>query len=367
LLLNGRVYVAFASQGDVEDKVKRRFHGWILSYSASHLNEPAWIFCTSPSSQQSGIWQSGGGLAADANGHLLAVTGNGPNVRDSYGNSVLSLSTASNLQLEGWFTPENSEFLNTWDLDLGSAGPMIPSDPDVKDLVVTGGKDGILYVLRRSALEHGISSTKSAVVQSLRITPEPQPIPQPPSYRGPPVYHGPNDWHHLHGTPVYWKSPQGPRLYLWPEMGKLKAFSFSDSKLGQLQESRTTAAEGMPGASLSLSANGSEPGTGILWASRPLNADANRRNVAGILEAYDATHIGNAEPIWTNLQRDGGGFSQSSLRPRLPRAVCFYQPLRQKIPIGRLSQENRPSLLHMAPYREERVRRRLVSQSMPAW
>jgi alpha-glucosidase len=323
LLLNGRVFVAFASQGDVEDKVKRRFHGWILSYDAAHLKEPVWVFCTSPSSQQSGIWQSGGGLAADAANHLFAVTGNGPNVRDSYGNSVLSLSTSQSLQLQGWFTPENSEFLNTWDLDLGSAGPMIPPDQDLKDLVVTGGKDGMLYVLRRSALEHGISSTDSAVVQSLRITPEPKPIPQPSGYRGPPVYHGPNDWHHLHGTPVYWKSPQGPRLYLWPEMGKLKAFSFTDSKLGQLQESKTTAAEGMPGASLSLSANGSQPGTGILWASRPLNADANRRNVAGVLEAYDASHIGNAEPIWTNLQRDGGGFFAKFSPPTIAEGHVF--------------------------------------------
>jgi alpha-glucosidase len=311
LLLNGRVYLAFASQGDVEDKVSRPFHGWIFGFDAGHLKQPPWVFCTSPTSQEAGIWQSGGGLAADGSDRLLAVTGNGPNVSGSYGNSVLSFSTKAVPELESWFTPDNSTFLNRWDLDLGSAGPMIPPEEDLKDLVVTGGKDGILYVLRRSSLGNGQPAGGSAVIQSIRITPEPRPLPEPPTYHGPPLYHGPNDWHHLHGMPVYWKGPQGPTLYLWPEMGKLKAFSFQESKLGKMVESKTTAAAGMPGASLSLSANGDQAGTGILWASRPLNADANRRNVEGILEAYDAANIADAEPIWTNrsnLERDGGGF-----------------------------------------------------------
>ena len=212
------------------------------------------------------------------------------------------------------------------------AGPVIPPEQNVKDLVVTGGKDGMLYVLRRSALDDGNSTTNSAIMQSLRITPEPKPLPQPPNYHGPLIYHGPNDWHHLHGTPVYWKGPQGPRLYPWPEMGKSKAFSFANSKLGQLEESKTSAAEGMPGASLALSANGSEPETGILWASRPLNAAANRRNVAGILEAYDARHIANVDPMWTSLQRDGGGFFAKFSPPTFADGRVFLPTLAPENP-----------------------------------
>ena len=155
LLLSNRVYVAFASQGDVEDKASRPFHGWIFSYNANNLAAPPWLFCTSPTSSQAGIWQSGGGLAADVNGRLLAVTGNGPNVPGSYGNSVLNFSTAAGLELKDWFTPNNSDFLNRWDLDLGSSGPMIVPERDFKDLVVTGGKDGMLYLLHRSSLGHG--------------------------------------------------------------------------------------------------------------------------------------------------------------------------------------------------------------------
>src|SRR5208282_6033885 len=141
----------------------------------------------------------------------------------------------------------------------------------------------------RSSLGHGRAASGTKGAQAIRITPEPEPRPQPPTYHGPPRYET-DDWHHLHGTPVYWNGPQGPTLYLWPEMGKLKAISIRDSRLATLVESETSAAEGMPGAALSLSAHGSEPASGVLWASRPLNADANSRNVEGILEAYDAAH-----------------------------------------------------------------------------
>jgi alpha-glucosidase len=311
LLFNNRLYIAFASQGDVEDSTTRRFHGWIFGYDTTHLDQAPWVFCTSPNTQQGGIWESGGGLAADVSGNLLAVTGNGPEGQGSYGNSVLSFKTDNGIEVQSWFTPANSDFLNRWDLDLGSSGLVILPDEDVKDLVIAGGKDGMLYVLHRSSLGQGHPTLAAPIVQSIRITPEPQPIPQPPTYQGPPAYHGPDDWHHLHGTPVYWNGPQGPTLYLWPEMDKLKAFTVKTSGLTSLVESKTNAAAGMPGAALSLSANANQPGTGIVWASRPLNADANRHNVEGILEAYDASHIAGAEPLWTNRQnlpRDGGGF-----------------------------------------------------------
>jgi hypothetical protein len=143
LLLNNRIYLAFASQGDIEDSPSRPYHGWIFGFDESHLRDRPWVFCTSPTSSEAGIWQSGGGLAADPDSYLLAVTGNGPNVAGSYGDSLLSFSTTTGLKLEDWFTPDNSDFLNDWDLDFGSAGPVIVPEEDFKDLVVSGGKDGM--------------------------------------------------------------------------------------------------------------------------------------------------------------------------------------------------------------------------------
>jgi alpha-glucosidase len=312
LLTNHRVFIAFSSQGDVEDAKSRPFHGWIFGYDAAHLKAPPLIFCTTPDTHQGGIWQSGGGLALDSDGNLLVVTGNGPEGGASFGNSVISLAIGTNLSVRSWFSPANSDFLNRWDLDLGSSGLLVLPGPDLKDRILVGGKDGLLYMLDSTRLGSGHPKTPTdAAVQALRITPEPSPRPEPPTYHGPPQYNGPNDWHHLHGTPVFWRGPQGPTVYLWPEMDKLKAFRASAGGLSDLQESETSAATGMPGAALSLSANAQEAGSGILWASRPFDADANRRNVAGILEAYDASHIANARPLWTNrlnIGRDGGGF-----------------------------------------------------------
>jgi hypothetical protein len=59
---------------------------------------------------------------------------------------------------------------------------------------------------------------------------------------------------------------------------------------------------------LSLSANGNRAGTGILWASTPLDGDANQAIVHGILHAYDT---GTLVELWNSQQvpgRDGVGW-----------------------------------------------------------
>jgi outer membrane protein assembly factor BamB len=60
----------------------------------------------------------------------------------------------------------------------------------------------------------------------------------------------------------------------------------------------------MPGAMLSLSANGSTPGTGILWASHPTNEDANQGIVPGTLRAIDASNLSNE--LWNSDQAPHG-------------------------------------------------------------
>ena len=59
LLLNGTVFIAFGAHGD-----NGPYHGWVLSYSASSLQQIA-AFNASPSGRGNGIWQSGEGLVAD--------------------------------------------------------------------------------------------------------------------------------------------------------------------------------------------------------------------------------------------------------------------------------------------------------------
>jgi len=51
---------------------------------------------------------------------------------------------------------------------------------------------------------------------------------------------------------------------------------------------------GMPGGMLSLSANGRRDG--IIWATAPLEGDANQFIVDGVVRAYDAAHFDAPAP-----------------------------------------------------------------------
>jgi uncharacterized protein (TIGR03437 family) len=61
-------------------------------------------------------------------------------------------------------------------------------------------------------------------------------------------------------------------------------------------------------APLSLSADGSKSGTGIVWATGSTSGDANQRTVPGILRAFDAADV--SKELWNseqNADRDGIG------------------------------------------------------------
>jgi hypothetical protein len=69
---------------------------------------------------------------------------------------------------------------------------------------------------------------------------------------------------------------------------------------------------GMPGGMLSISANGNAAGSGIVWASLPLQGNANQNVVPGILRAFDAENV--AQELWNSHQNaardDVGNFAK---------------------------------------------------------
>src|SRR5207302_719805 len=89
LLLNGVVYMAWASVEDIDP-----YHGWVIGYDA-HTLAPVAVDNAPPKGFEGGIWQSEAGLAADENGNIFAMVGNGTfdaSIGGSdYGNAFLKL------------------------------------------------------------------------------------------------------------------------------------------------------------------------------------------------------------------------------------------------------------------------------------
>ena len=108
---------------------------------------------------------------------------------------------------------------------------------------------------------------------------------------------------HIHGTPVYYESPSGQEyIYVWAENGRLRQIPFNRSTLlfDTLKTiiGTTVLPKGMPGSMLSVSSNRRKAGTGILWASHPLQGDANHAVVPGIIQAFDATDV--THELWNS-------------------------------------------------------------------
>src|SRR5881628_3078121 len=151
ILLNGVVYVTFSSHCDWGP-----YHGWILGYDAATLQQQV-VYNATPNGYAGGMCQSGTGMAADAQGNLYVVTGNGtvgdaadPTSPTNRAESALKLTPAgSTLQVASYFTPYDYQYLNDNDLDYGTMGGfLIPNSL----YFLTGGKDGNLYLLNKDAM-----------------------------------------------------------------------------------------------------------------------------------------------------------------------------------------------------------------------
>ena len=312
---NKRIYLAFASHQD-----SLPFHGWLLAYDADNLEQVA-AYCTTcgedhgdtlPPFQKlpfkkGGIWQAGGGPASDEHGNVYVITGDGsfePAIGD-LGESFIKLDP--DLNVLGSWTPATYDCLNYTDADLGSAGPLFISGSSV---LVGGGKEGILYALRPEALHHthvGESGPEVAAAPCRKTDPTPKA--SGPGYwsiqASPPWEHHRgvdflgtiessmigHAYHHIHGSPALWRvgDPSDERLllYLSAERDYLRAYEFENdrgfvvgSNPGAVPKSTFTSRclnskKGMPGGFLTVSANGSDPESGIVWAAMPrFNEDA---------------------------------------------------------------------------------------------
>jgi hypothetical protein len=291
LLSNGVLYVAFGAHCDINP-----YHGWVFAYDPIRFTQLA-LWNTTPNlpkyGGEGGIWQSGQGPAADHEGRPFLMTGNGTwdGVTD-FGDSFVKVGFSnSGFGAVDWFTPHNEADLQNGDTDLGVSGPMLV--PGTKRLV-GGGKESKFYVMDRAGMGGFHAGDDSQL---------PQVIPN--ATAG-----------HIHGSPVYWKSPAGGTVYVWSENDKLRAYRWSGGQFVPTtpisQSTYQLPDEVMPGAMLSVSANGSTAGTGIVWANMPFSQNANWETVPGILRAYDAEDL--SRELWNSRQNtardDFGNFAK---------------------------------------------------------
>jgi hypothetical protein len=317
-------------------------HGWVLAFDTdAYRQTAAWV--STPSSFGGGIWQGSQGPSADDEGNVYAMTGNGGYVtaagghmRDFEGDTdfaeafvklkyVRVAAGQGTLSLADWFIPfkdsdrESLSMYNYRDQDLGSAAPVVPPGTDV---VLGAGKDGLLYILDRHNLGKTAGSMGVMKPSALSyVTYNGVGLPTSGGESGhdmdfPLGYPSkfPNKTHHLHGSPVYWDGPNGPTLFTWGENESLRAWKVDLSKrtvsfIGRGSElasaklaANPTSMGGMTGGMLTLSSNGKLPQTGIVWATAPIDGDANHDVVEGIVRAYDATEL-DSTPFDSNTPR----------------------------------------------------------------
>jgi len=256
LLLDGVVYTSWASHCDT-----RSYHGWIIAYDARDLHQVA-AFNTTPNAYQGSIWMGGAAPAADTEGNIYAISGNGKFDADAngvdFGDSFIKLSPG--LTVVDYFTPFNQLYLDRADVDLGSSGAVLL--PDVagstahRHLLVSAGKEGRIYLVDRDRMGNYNPADDSQIVQSIE------------GAIGP-----------LFGGPAYFSNT----VYFSAAHDTIKAFSVSEAHLDTSPISQSSQVFGYPGAVPAVSANG--PSNGIVWMAES--------GFGGTLHAYDASNLAN--------------------------------------------------------------------------
>ncbi len=267
LLLNNTIYTSWASHCDDPP-----YTGWLISYNESTLQQAS-VLNVTPNGAEGAIWMAGAGLAADTVGNVYFLDANGTfddtldsngfPVDGDFGNAFLKISTSGNaLAVADYFTMFNTNAESSVDEDLGSGGAMVL--PDLQDssgstwhLAVGAGKDTHIYVVNRDSMGKFNSDIDSAIYQE--------------------VDGGLSGG--VYSMPAYFNNT----VYFGAVGDSLKAFSIVNARLSASASSKSATSFAYPGASPSISANGTS--NGIIWAVQ--------KSTTGVLHAYDATNLAN--------------------------------------------------------------------------
>jgi uncharacterized protein (TIGR03437 family) len=276
-LSNGQLYIMFGSHAD-----SGYWHGWILGYDAGNVQNQTAVFNTTPNGAAGSIWQGGRGPVIDGEGDIYVVTGNGDyDGATAFSESILRLSPESRsflgttqLNIRGWFTPENWSDLNDSDWDLGSSGAMLI--PGTSTLIA-GSKAGLLFALSTNQMRRSRVWNTSQTVQA-------------------------NQWGMF--DMALWNRDGSPIVYEAEPYNAVKALPMANGSLASTPSSQYN----IPGSffvGLAVSADGGKDGSGILWLT---TGDTTVPETPGMLHAFDAGDLTNE--LWNsswNADQDGLG------------------------------------------------------------
>jgi len=300
LLVNGAIYVAFASHCDLGP-----YHGWIFAYDEATLTQKS-LLVTTPNGGLGGFWMSGSGIAADASGNIYIPSGNGDFdtthvPATELGDTLLKLGTTNaNLTLLDYFTPFDQLTLNNNDVDLGSGGVLLlPDQPGAHPhIMVAAGKEGTIYVVDRDQM-----TTNNSHYCASGCSNDPEIVEESGSGAIAGVF----------GMPAYWNNT----LYYMGQNSNLTSIPIANGKPDFTRVTVSPLGFGFPGTTPSISSNGTMAGA-ILWA-----IDSSQYGSPGpgpgpaVLHAVDPTNV--STELWNSTQA-------ANNRDRAGNAVKFSVP-----------------------------------------
>lgn len=280
LLLNGEVYMAFASYCDYSPYV-----GYVAGVNTSTHALTLWSDESGSTDNQAGVWMGGGGLMSDGTGRIFVSTGNGVSPAPGAGTSPpgelaesvvrLAVQPDGSLAAGDFFSPANAPALDTADADFGSGGPAgLPfGTTEYPHLLVQAGKDGRVFLLNRDSLGGRGSATDKPV-----------------SVSGP--YKG--QWGH---PAAFAGSGGADYVYYLGNNDNLRALMFNATSPPTLTDAGDSAGTfGYSSGSPVVTSNGTDPASAVVWVEYAGNSTGG----SGALEAFEAIpSAGTLQEIWS--------------------------------------------------------------------
>ena len=268
LVVNNVLYVAVANV--VPDPKDQHWsqEGFLQAFNARDLSQRLGVFQTTPTGRKGGIWQGGRGIAADAAGNIYLSTAGGfyDGVRN-FGSSTLKFA-GPDLKPADWFTPHNHEYLFVNNIDMSAGGvTLIPDSP----FMFSGGKEGVIFLLDRNAMGK-LEGTNAGPLQRFQA-----------GYGC-----GLRDCANTLGT-AFWRRDTDGMLYVWDRRDVLRAYRFVNDRFLMIPSAVSSLTVGQTGGP-SVSANGSDISSGIVWAVTTASTRTGGLN-PGTLRAFRASDV----------------------------------------------------------------------------